>query len=306
LADLLAAPLPGDGPIGEAWVLSDREDHPSQVADGPLKGRTIRQLLEQSSEQLLGNLTGRFRRFPLLLKFLDAREMLSVQVHPSDAHPELLPAGETGKTEAWVVLEAGPESRIYAGLRPGTTAEDLRRALTDGTVAEHIACFTPKAGDSVFIPAGTVHTLGGGVVVFEVQQNSDVTFRLYDWGHTDAKTHKPRALQVDQALACVDFGKSAGGLVTPVVESTARVERETLFHCEQFRLSRVRGRSPFTVGATGVPRVLVCIDGSGEVEHAGATYEAGKGDVFLLPAVLGACTFQPRGAVKVLEIEIPE
>ncbi|MGA2578452.1 MAG: type I phosphomannose isomerase catalytic subunit [Bryobacteraceae bacterium] len=306
LADLLAAPLPGDGPIGEAWVLSDREDHPSQVADGPLKGRTIRQLLEQSSEQLLGNLTGRFRRFPLLLKFLDAREMLSVQVHPSDAHPELLPAGETGKTEAWVVLEAGPESRIYAGLRLGTTAEDLRRALTDGTVAEHIACFTPKAGDSVFIPAGTVHTLGGGVVVFEVQQNSDVTFRLYDWGHTDAKTHKPRALQVDQALACVDFGKSAGGLVTPVVESTARVERETLFHCEQFRLSRVRGRSPFTVGATGVPRVLVCIDGSGEVEHAGATYEAGKGDVFLLPAVLGACTFQPRGAVKVLEIEIPE
>jgi mannose-6-phosphate isomerase len=306
LADLLAAPLPGDGPIGEAWVLSDREDHPSQVADGPLKGRTIRQLLEQSSEQLLGNLTGRFRRFPLLLKFLDAREMLSVQVHPSDAHPELLPAGETGKTEAWVVLEAGPESRIYAGLRPGTTAEDLRCALTDGTVAEHIACFTPKAGDSVFIPAGTVHTLGGGVVVFEVQQNSDVTFRLYDWGHTDAKTHKPRALQVDQALACVDFGKSAGGLVTPVVESTARVERETLFHCEQFRLSRVRGRSPFTVGATGVPRVLVCIDGSGEVEHAGATYEAGKGDVFLLPAVLGACTFQPRGAVKVLEIEIPE
>jgi mannose-6-phosphate isomerase len=298
--------LPGDGPIGEAWVLSDREDHPSQVADGPLKGRTIRQLLEQSSEQLLGNLTGRFRRFPLLLKFLDAREMLSVQVHPSDAHPELLPAGETGKTEAWVVLEAGPESRIYAGLRLGTTAEDLRRALTDGTVAEHIACFTPKAGDSVFIPAGTVHTLGGGVVVFEVQQNSDVTFRLYDWGHTDAKTHKPRALQVDQALACVDFGKSAGGLVTPVVESTARVERETLFHCEQFRLSRVRGRSPFTVGATGVPRVLVCIDGSGEVEHAGATYEAGKGDVFLLPAVLGACTFQPRGAVKVLEIEIPE
>ena len=306
MADLLAAPLPGDGPIGEAWVLSDREDHPSQVADGPLKGRTIRQLLEQSSEQLLGNLTGRFRRFPLLLKFLDAREMLSVQVHPSDAHPELLPAGETGKTEAWVVLEAGPESRIYAGLRLGTTAEDLRRALTDGTVAEHIACFTPKAGDSVFIPAGTVHTLGGGVVVFEIQQNSDVTFRLYDWGHTDAKTHKPRALQVDQALACVDFGKSAGGLVTPVVESTARVERETLFHCEQFRLSRVRGRSPFTVGATGVPRVLVCIDGSGEVEHAGATYEAGKGDVFLLPAVLGACTFQPRGAVKVLEIEIPE
>jgi len=133
LSGLLAAPLPGDGPIGEAWVLCDRDDHPSQVADGPLKGRTIGQLLEQSPEQMLGKLAPRFRRFPLLLKFLDAREMLSVQVHPG---------GEAGKTEAWVV---------------------------------------PQPGDAVFLPAGTVHTLGGDVVVFEVQQNSDVTFRLYDW-----------------------------------------------------------------------------------------------------------------------------
>src|SRR5512140_652395 len=134
LAGVLAAPLPGDGPIGEAWLLSDRDDHPSLVANGPLKGRTIGQLLEQYPEQLLGKLAQRFRRFPLLLKFLDAREMLSVQVHPADTHTDLLPAGETGKTEAWVVLEARTESRIYAGLKPGTTADDLRRALTNGTV----------------------------------------------------------------------------------------------------------------------------------------------------------------------------
>ena len=210
LANLLTAPLPGDGPIGEAWILSDRDDHPSRVANGPLKGRTIGQLLEQCPEQLLGKLAGRFRRFPLLLKFLDAREMLSVQVHPSDAHADLLPAGETGKTEAWVVLEAGPESRIYAGLKPGTTADNLRRALANGTVADHLACFTPKPGDGVFLPAGTVHSLGGDVVVFEVQQNSDVTFRLYDWDHVDAKTGQPRALQVDQALACIDFARVCG------------------------------------------------------------------------------------------------
>ena len=107
LADLLTAPLPGDGPIGEAWVLSDREDHPSRVANGPLKGRTIAELLDQSPEPVLGKLAQRFRRFPLLLKFLDAREMLSVQVHPSDKQTNLLPKGESGKTEAWVVLEAG-------------------------------------------------------------------------------------------------------------------------------------------------------------------------------------------------------
>ena len=103
----------------------------------------------------------RFRRFPLLLKFLDARDMLSVQVHPSDRQTDYLPAGETGKTEAWVVLEAGPESRIYAGLKPATTADNLRRAIANGAVADHLACFTPKPGDGVFLPAGTVHSLGG-------------------------------------------------------------------------------------------------------------------------------------------------
>ena len=306
LGDLLSAPLPGDGPIGEAWVLSDRNDHSSQVANGPLKGRTIGQLLKQSPEQLLGKLAQRFRRFPLLLKFLDAREMLSVQVHPSDANTDLLPVGETGKTEAWVVLEAETESRVYAGLKPGTTREDLRRALTNGTMADDLVRFTPKRGDGVFLPAGTVHSLGDDVVVFEVQQNSDVTFRLYDWGHVDAETGHPRALQVDQALACVNFADGAAGLVTPVVEATTPVERERLFHCEHFWLWRLRGHSPFTVGAAGVPRVLVCIEGAGQVEHGGVTYALGKGGVLLLPAVVGACVFRPSSAANVLEIALPE
>ena len=270
------------------------------------KGRTISQLLAQFPEQVMGKLAGRFRRFPLLLKFLDAREMLSVQVHPADTHRDLLPAGETGKTEAWVVLEAGPDSRIYAGLKPGTTEAGLRQALTNGGVADCLARLTPKPGDAVFMPAGTVHSLGGDVVVFEVQQNSDVTFRLYDWDHVDAMTGKPRALQVDQALACVDFGERAGGLMTPVVEATKPVKRERLFHCEQFWLSRLHGDSSFTVGAAGVPRVLVCIEGTGQVEHGGATYAVGKGEVFLLPAVIGTCTFRPCSTASVLEIEIPE
>ena len=306
LADLLTAPLPGDGPIGEAWALSDRDDHMSHVANGPLRGRTIGQLREQFPEPLLGKLAQRFRRFPLLLKFLDAREMLSVQVHPSDAHTDLLPAGETGKTEAWVVLEAGTESRIYAGLKPGTTADSLRRALTNNTVADHLVCLSPKPGDGVFIPAGTVHALGGDVVVFEIQRNSDVTFRLYDWDHVDAKTGKPRELEVDQALACIDFTNAAAGLQAPVVEASMPVELERIFQCEYFWLWRLRGHSPFTVGAAGVPRVLVCIEGAGEVEHAGATYAVGKGDVWLLPAVVGACAFRPRRAVSLLEIALPE
>ena len=305
LAEVLRARLPSQGPVGEAWVLSDRDDHASRVSDGPLEGRTLGQLMDQFPEPLLGTLAGRFTRFPLLLKFLDAQEMLSVQVHPSDAHPDLLPSGETGKTEAWVVLKAEPQSRIYAGLKPGTTAGALRLALSDGALTQHLACFTPKPGDGVLLPAGTVHSLGGGVVVFEIQQNSDVTFRLYDWDHVDARTGKPRALHVEQALSCIDFAEGPVSPVTPWPDATMP-GHERLFCCEHFSLWRIRTRDPVTVGAPGVPRVLVCIDGGGQVEHGGAITPAGRGDVLLLPAVLGECVFRPTGAVTVLEIALPE
>jgi mannose-6-phosphate isomerase len=305
LAKLLSTPLPGEGPIGEAWLLSDRSDHQSLVANGPLKGRSIAQVMEQFKEQLMGNLSSRFSRFPLLLKFLDAHEMLSVQVHPSDAHPELIPAGDTAKTEAWVVIEAEKGSHIYAGLKSGTTAGILRQSLDDGTIADHMVYIAPKAGDAVFIPAGTVHTLGDDVVVFEVQQDSDVTFRLYDWGHVDPKTRKPRPLQVDQAFACTEFGASDSGLVAARVETTTPVERERLFDCQAFVLWRLLGQGPFTVGATAEPRVLVCIEGSGQVTHQGTPYAVDKGDVWLLPAESGECAFQPSGEVTLLEIAIP-
>jgi mannose-6-phosphate isomerase len=286
-------------------VLSDRRDHASRVADGPLKGRTVAQLMDRYPEQMLGKLAGRFNRFPLLLKFLDVREMLSLQVHPSDDRKDLLPAGETGKTEAWVVLEAGRKSRIYAGLKPDTTVDDLRRAIASGVVADNVASFVPKQGDGVLVPAGTVHSLGN-VVVFEIQENSDVTFRLDDWGHVDPKTGRPRALQVDQALSAINVAQAAVAPVSPVVEETTPVERERLFDCDYFWLWRLRGQSPFAVGAAGAPRVLVCLEGTGRVEHGGETYAAGKGDVLLLPATVGACVFRPSGPVTLLEAALPQ
>ncbi len=304
LASLLSAPLPA-GPVGEAWLLSDREDHASRVVNGNFRGKTISQLLEEFPEQLMGTLAHRFHRFPLLLKFLDARQMLSVQVHPSDEHKGLIPSGETGKTEAWVVLETGKESRICAGLQPGTGLQDLTRALADGTIAELLSYSTPKVGEAFFIPAGTVHTLGD-VVVFEIQENSDVTFRLYDWDHVDAKTGEPRPLQVDEALASVDFGESSAGMVTPIVETTAHARRELLFKNDYFWMWRLRAQSPFTVGAGGVPRIVVCIDGTGQIVHGGVTHAVSKGDVFLLPAEIGVSAFQPRGGVTLLEIAIPD
>jgi len=305
LASLLATPLPGDGPVGEAWVLSDRDDFPSLVAHGPLKGWTIRQLCEQMPVQLLGRLAGRFGRFPLLLKFLDAQDRLSVQVHPSDSQSGSLPPGEHGKTEAWVVLQAGPESLIYAGLKAGATADGIRRALANGTVEEHLAWFRPRPGDGVFLPAGTVHALGSDVVVFEVQQNSDVTFRLHDWDRIDAGTGRARALQVEEALSCIDFSQSVGPVV-PVVEEVKPVLRERLFSCDHFEVRRLVGEQPYTVGEAGMPRVLVCLAGSALLEHDGSGYPVNRGDVMLLPAVVGPCSFRPRSEVSLLEISLPE
>jgi mannose-6-phosphate isomerase len=305
LATILKAPLP-DGPIGEAWILSDREDHPSLVANGPLKGQSIAQVMKQSQVLLMGKLAQRFQRFPLLLKFLDAHEMLSVQVHPGYSHANLPPADGTAKTEAWVVLEAGKKGRIDAGLKAGTTADILRQSVKDGTLSDHLVSIAPKPGDGVFIPAGTVHSLGDDVVVFEVQQNSDVTFRLYDWGHVDTKTGKPRKLEVDQALACIDFVDGKSGLVTPAVESEKPVKRERLFDCAAFELWRLRGELPFTVGAEGEPRVLVCIEGTGLLEQNAGMYPIRKGEVWLLPAVMGTGTFHPHGVANLLEIAIPD
>jgi mannose-6-phosphate isomerase len=303
LAHWLGTPLPGKEPIGEAWLLSDRDEHPSRVAEGPLKGRTIAQLMEQSPGLILGKLARRFRRFPLLLKFLDVDKMLSVQVHPPDGMADQLPEGETGKTEAWVVLEARPESRIYAGLKPGTAAADLH-ALSHETADQYLANFAPQRGQAVLIEAGTVHSLGDGVVVFEVQENSDVTFRLYDWDHMDPKTGHPRALQIEAALACIDFTQGAIHPVTPVTEMMVPVLRERLVDCSHFRLWRLQSAAPFQVGAEDEPRVLVCIEGAGSVEHNGADFAMEKGAVVLLPAAVGVCQLRPELPVTLLEIAI--
>ena len=309
LADLLTAPLPGDGPIGEAWLLSDRDDHPSRVADGPLKGTDHRAIAGAVAGAIAGK-TG--RAFPPVPPAAEvprrAAKCSRSRCIPRIAQTEYLPAGETGKTEAWVVLEAGPESRIYAGLKPGTTADDLRRALANGTVADQLACFTPRPGDAVFLPAGTVHSLGGGVVVFEVQENSDVTFRLYDWDHVDARDRP----------AAASASRSGDGLHRFRARSRSvrwrrwwrrrrRCVRERLFHCEHFsvvaapRTIAVHRRRGGYAARAGMHRRR-----RGRWSTTAPTYAVGKGDVLLLPAVVGACSFRPRGAVSLLEIALPE
>ena len=143
-------------------------------------------------------------------------------------------------------------------------------------------------------------------MVFEVQENSDVTFRLYDWDHIDPTTGHKRPLQVEQALACVDFGQAATRPVTPVVQAKQPVQRERLFECSHFCLWRLQGAVSFMVGAVAAPRVLVCIDGGGQIEHDGALFGMERGAVVLLPAAVGVCRFRPSGFVELLEIGVPD
>lgn len=304
LADWLGGTLPVDGPIGEAWLLSDREDNPSRVSDGPFAGLTLAELIAAYPAAMMGDLAPRFTRFPLLLKYLDVSSMLSVQVHPSDAQADLLPVGETGKTEGWVVLEAQPESLVYAGLNPGTGLDDLR-ALSKSTVDEMLPSFRPAAGQAIFVEAGDVHAFGNGIVVLEVQQNSDVTFRLYDWDRIDPATAKARPLQVEKALQSINPVQGRIAPVVPVLETSAPNRRERLFDCTHFQLWRIFAVERHDIPSRNAPTILVCADGSGRIEHGGRGYPLRRGAVMFLPAAAGHCRFRPDPTATLLEIAVP-
>ena len=299
-------PLGVEGPVGEAWILSDREDHASVVAEGPLKGTTLGTLLKDHNEAMLGEAKGQYEKFPLLLKFLDAKEVLSVQVHPSDAHKDLLPPGERGKTESWLVLESEPDAKIFLGICEGTTPERLRADSEEGVVDGDLASFHPEVGDGVFIEAGTIHALGDGVLVFECQQNSDVTFRLFDWNRIDEKTGKPRELHIDKAVKATNFDATEVPPVEPKVLGTSRVLREGMFHCEFFTVERLTGTEPFPVGKDGSLRTLVALEGGGTMQLFETLYEVRQGDVWVLPAEVGELEFKPKGKVVLAEVSVPK
>lgn len=230
LRTLYGKPIPPNTPIGEAWLIADHPQHESVVAEGPHQGRTLRSLLEDNPREILG---GQPRltihgRFPLLLKILDANDLLSVQVHPDDACAAQLGEHDVGKSEMWHVLQADPHSEIICGLKPDVTPERLVDALrVSGAVSlEPASCsrqpsasdpvvhlmdrFEVAEGTSVFVPAGTVHAIGAGVVLAEIQQNSNLTYRLYDWQRVDV-SGKPRPLHVERALKAIHFGSRVSG-----------------------------------------------------------------------------------------------
>lgn len=212
LRTALGKQIPEERPIGEAWVISDHSSAVSVVDEGPHKGRTLHELLESDAAGLLGRQAEptMHGRFPLLLKILDAKDVLSVQVHPDDAQAKAMGEPDVGKTEMWHVLSSEPGSVLYCGLDPSLTPEGMRAAIEQNDLEKHMVRFPVEAGDSVFVAAGTVHAIGGGNLLAEIQQNSDLTYRLYDWGRTDAEGN-PRQLHIDKSLKATHFGSAHSG-----------------------------------------------------------------------------------------------
>lgn len=248
LQRLLGKTLPAGDRIGESWEVSAHPLHVSRVADGPFAGASLTQLWDLHRREFLGlcrsDSSGcqQRTRFPLLVKLLDCHERLSVQVHPDDRAAAELLGEPNGKTEAWVVLHAEPGSRIFAGLKEGVCRGDLEQQLDRGNVAECLHSFEPQVGDGLLIEAGTVHAVGGGVLMAEVQQTSDATFRLFDWNRISSDG-RPRELHRDQSLRSIHFDN---GPVSPIRLEPCRCvschDEDLLLTCDYFSLSRVNLR----------------------------------------------------------------
>ena len=286
LATQLHRALPDDQPYGEAWDLVDRENEQSLVAHGPWAGTSLHELWKSHRDEVFGTCyrSHPATRFPLLIKVLDCADDLSIQVHP----PAPIAAELHGepKNELWYVAHAEPGAQIFAGLKQGVSREAFADALAHGTVADCVHSIPPQKGDSLYVPSGRLHALGKGLLIYEIQQNSDTTYRVFDWNRLGLDG-KPRQLHVEQSMKCIDFAD-----VEPALDHQVPV----LADCEHFRVTRARTGSP----APGDRfRLIIPIT---QVQW-GAT-PLSPGDLSLLPAsALIAGHTEPVG--EWLEIELP-
>ena len=260
--------LPPEVPIGESWELVDREDAQSVVARGELAGATLHDLWTKMREPIFGPGLPDTPRFPLLAKILDARETLSVQVHPP-AHRAAELKGEP-KTEMWYLLDAEPGAELFAGFRRGTTRADFEQALAEGRVAELLHRVPVKAGDAMFIPSGRCHAIGAGCLIVEIQQNSDTTYRVFDWNRVGLDG-KPRTLHVAESLASIDFDDIEPALAVP--------DTEVIVTCPEFHVEHWNLRTSRTDNSsTGVIFTVL----TGVVLCGGTRFS--PGEFFILPA----------------------
>jgi mannose-6-phosphate isomerase len=315
---VLGKPLPAGKQIGESWELYDfppgvvensTEWISAAVSNGALAGRTLHSIVAEFGRELIGDvpLVGEYGQFPILIKFLDAREDLSVQVHPdqeyADAHP-----GAHLKTEAWYVMQFDAKSRLLKGLVSGATPQSFAKAIETGTVDEQIQSVPAVTGQCHYLPSGTIHALGAGMLVAEVQTPSDTTFRVYDFNRVDPSTGQLRKLHVEQALKCIDFsGKAEEQKRTHVAGLHTTVTR--LVSSPYFQIEKVR----FTEGVEepvpyDQPVVWIVLEGQAQIKVDGVKEPTSfvKGDTVLLPAVMKNPVIKTLKDCVWLEVTFPQ
>jgi mannose-6-phosphate isomerase len=292
----------GDGPhYAESWEVVDHGNDQSVVATGPLAGTTLHEIVTHHGAELFGGHPPQ-SQFPLLFKYLDCQRTLSVQVHPNDEQAARLDPPDRGKTEAWVVLEAALGSRIYAGLKPGVDRHELERAVAAGTCEKCLHHFEPQLGDCLLIEAGTVHALGGGLLVAEIQQASDTTYRLFDWNRVD-RDGKPRQLHIQQSLETIDFSRGPVAPNTP--RPTERPNVEGLARCDKFVLDRWTLDERRAFKSDDRFHILTAIGGRLTVTAAEHSYALHRGDTLLVPACCRDAVFVPQGRAVLLDMYLP-
>ena len=300
LGTVLGKPIGEHGDYAESWEVVDHGNDQSVVDGGPYDGRTLAELVADHETELFGRELGGRKQFPLLIKFLDATDRLSVQVHPGDEMARRIDPAENGKTEAWVIMDAEPGAVLYAGLRDGVDESALRSALTEDRVADVLHTVEVARGDCLFIPAGTVHAIGEGVLLAEVQQSSDLTFRLSDWGRVGSDG-RPRELHVEQSIEATNFARGPIDPQTPQPDGDA----EYLCGCGYFVIRRRRGGADHTV-RPGECHVLIGLEGDGRVTTSGGEYDCSKGRTVVVPAAQDAETVAAGGPDwTYLDVTIP-
>jgi mannose-6-phosphate isomerase len=303
LEPLFDAPQ-GPGPIGEVWLTGEQ----CAFATGPFAGRSLGEVWPSLPPGWTGTRLRDAPRIPLLVKFLFPEDKLSVQVHPNDdyarAH-ESVP-NPAGKTEMWYVIASRPGAEIGLGFQPNVTAESFQRAIGDGSVEQTLRQIKVRPGEAYLVPAGTAHMIGPGMVLCEIQQHSDITYRVFDFNRRQADGTL-RALHIRQALDVLDFGRSRGGPVEPVRVQSGALAKTYLTACAYFATEKWEF-SQSVSGATSADRfeILIFIAGRGRMEAAGETAAYGPAEVWLLPAALGAYSFAPESATTLLRTYVPD
>jgi mannose-6-phosphate isomerase len=291
-------------PIGEAWLTGNE----CAFAVGEFAGRTLGEVWGSLPEEWTGTGLRGLPRIPLLVKFIFPEEKLSVQVHPDDAYAEQheSAAGGVGKTEMWYVVSAREGAAVRVGLHPNVTRESFQRAVVDGTAENCLASVTVHAGDAVFVPAGTAHTICPGMVLCEIQQHSDITYRVFDY-HRIGADGKPRALHIRQALEVMQFGEQDGGLCDPVRITRGAVTETFYAACRHFATERWEFRERIAA-VTSVEHfdLLIFLQGRGHIEFADGAESFGPAEVWMLPAALGAYQLAPDSPATLLRAYVPD